>query len=123
MKTVLLMFLLSSAGPNGEVGASYVEKDSVEECQQGIVALKEILAEPRFKIHYAGCHQSSAQISEFEHPGADDEGDKPERFVYLNRIEEGQLLVSEADSLASCEASINKSESWCAVSTQKLLRQ
>ncbi|SFT57686.1 hypothetical protein SAMN05444141_10271 [Pseudovibrio denitrificans] len=121
MKTVLLMFLLSSVGADGEVGASYVEKDSHEECQEGIVALKEILAEPRFKIHYAGCHESTANISEFEHPGAEDEGEKAERFVYLNALQDGKLLVSQAESLSLCEAQLEGSNSWCAISTQKLL--
>ncbi|MFS8182781.1 hypothetical protein ACMG4P_14645 [Pseudovibrio denitrificans] len=121
MKTVLLMFLLSSVGADGEVGASYVAKDSYEECQEGIVALKEILSEPRFKIHYAECHESTANISEFEHPGAEDEGEQVERFVYLNALQDGKLLVAQAESLTLCEAQLEGSDSWCAISTQKLL--
>ncbi len=122
MKTVILMFLLSSTGPSSEVRASYVEKDSIEECQQGIVALKQILTEPRFKIHHAGCHQSVAKLSEFEHPGAEDEGDVRERYMHLHRLVDGKLVVREVESEAACQTALSDHDGWCAISTQKLLQ-
>lgn len=123
MKSILLMFLLTSAGQGGEIGASYVEKVSLEECQASIVAIKQILSEPDYTVHQAACLQSEQKIAEFEHPGDEEYERQRPRYIFLNTVSDGKLFIKQADDMASCKVLLTKNDivtSWCAPSTQQL---
>lgn len=111
---IILMLL-----PGGDFSSSFVNTDTLEECEQRLGRIRPILESGKVELKQAGCFQSTAEFDDFDH---DPPAGAP-RHTYLVDLKDGLATVRKLQTAGECRAALEEAErqtSYCATSTQDM---
>ena len=117
MKELFLMILLTQNGA-GDISASFVNTNTLEECHQKRLVVEGIFNTARIRILESRCTPSNLRFSEFAHA----ESTRQQRYFYLVNVEEESVEVQSMPNWKQCmeaeQFSTAESKTYCASSIQ-----
>ena len=99
MKMLFLLVLLSQNGA-GDITASFVNTETLEQCQQKEQMVKAIFTTAELPILESRCIQSDSQFSEFGHATST----RMPRHFYLIRFDQDAVAILQMPDWRSCMA-------------------
>ena len=118
MNTGIVMIILMLL-PGGDLSASFVNTDTLAECEQRLGRIRPILEGSKMEVKAAGCFKSAAMFDDFDH---DPPADAP-RNAFLIDLDGDAASVRKLGSAEECRAALEASgrqTSYCATSTQDM---
>lgn len=119
MKTLFLLVLLSQNGA-GDVNASFVNTESLEQCQQKALMIEGIFSTAKIPILERRCLSSNLMFSEFDHAASTQ---MPRQF-YLIHFEPDAVTIKLMPDWSSCmqgqQTAVSPGRFYCGSSTQEL---
>ncbi len=109
---IILMLL-----PNGDLSSSFVNIDTIDECNQRLHRILPILENGDSELQEAGCFHSSMQFNYFDH---DPPKDAP-RYTFLIDLQPDQATMRKLANPAECRAVLEWQDAprkYCTTSTQ-----
>lgn len=119
MKSLFLLVLLSQNGA-GDITASFVNTETLEQCRQKEQMVKAIFTTAELPVLENRCIQSELQFSEFGHATSS----STPRYFYLIRFEDESVGIREMGDWRSCMLGQKESEGrvYCGSSIQSLVK-
>jgi hypothetical protein len=119
MKMLFLLILLSQNGA-GDITASFVNTETLEQCQQKEQMVKAIFTTAELPILESRCMASDLRFSEFGHAVSS----STPRHFYLIRFEQGSVAIQQMPDWRSCMLGQREREGkgwlYCASSIQSI---
>ena len=121
MNTGIVMIILTLL-PGGDLSASFVNTDTLAECEQRLGRIRPILENGKMGLREAGCFRSTAEFDYFDH---DPPADAP-RHAFLIELESELASVRKLDAPGDCDALLAQEDGpvgkarYCATSTQAM---
>ena len=124
MKTLFLLLTLTQNGA-GDINASFVNTETLEQCQQKALMVEGVFTASRISVIESRCIESDLQFSEFGHAST---ASKIRNF-YLIDLDEDTLKISvmpdwrtciDASSLKSDYTKSNQGQVYCSSSIQTI---
>ena len=121
MNTGIVMIILTLL-PGGDLSASFVNTDTLAECEQRLGRIRPILENGKVGLREAGCFRSAARFDYFDH---DPPADAPRRG-FLVELEGDLARVRKLAAPGDCDAMLEQvngpagTARYCATSTQDM---
>jgi len=119
MKSLFLLVLLSQNGA-GDITASFVNTETLEQCQQKEQMVKAIFSTAELPILESRCMQSDLQFSEFGHATSS----STPRHFYLIHFDSEAVNIQQMPDWRSCMAGrkedVGQGRVYCSSSIQSL---
>ena len=119
MHTLYLLLLLSQNGA-GDINASFVNSDSLEQCRQSMALVEGIFSARKIPMLYRGCMPSPLRFTPFAHSDTSN----VTRYHYLITVDGAQFNVEPLQSRTDCMERRRRSDServYCASSIQRII--
>ena len=119
MKTLFLLILLTQNGA-GDINASFVNTETLQQCQQKSLMLKGVFNGSNIPVIENRCIKNDLQFSEFGHA----ETSSMNRNFYLIRLDEDDIHISAVSDWLSCKRqqknAVKQGKVYCSSSIQSL---
>ena len=119
MKTLFLLVLLTR-NDAGDIGASFVNLETLVQCQQKETMVKGVFSSAGIPVIESRCVASDLQFSEFGHASSS----SVIRYFYLIRFHEDVVEIKSVPDWQSCmigkRQAGGKGRSYCSSSVQSL---
>lgn len=121
MNTGIVMIILTLL-PGGDLSASFVNTDTLAECEQRLGRIRPILENGKVGLKEAGCFRSPAQFDYFDH---DPPADAP-RHSFLIELAGDLASVRKLAASEDCPAILEQADRsagkarYCTTSTQDM---
>ena len=119
MKSLFLLIMLSQNGA-GDVNVSFVNTQTLEQCQQKALMVEAVFAASNIPIIESRCIKSNLQFSDFGHASSSSLINN----FYLISLDEKNLTISKQSDWRSCmenqNSDIKQTKVYCSSSIQSL---
>lgn len=119
MKIIFLLMVLTQNGA-GDINASFVNTDSLEQCQQKTSMVENIFSSANIPIIESRCLQSGLSFSEFDHASSS----RMIKNFYLIHLSQDTLEIKTMPDWHSCKhlekTAVDQGKVYCSSSVQSL---
>ncbi|MCP4992475.1 MAG: hypothetical protein GY934_01620 [Gammaproteobacteria bacterium] len=119
MKTLFLLVLLSQNGA-GDINASFVSTETLDQCQQKALMVEGIFMSARLPVLEKRCITSKLEFSPFDHSRST----RQTRHFYLIHFDANAVNIELMEGWKACmlkaEEGVEQGKVYCSSSIQKL---
>jgi hypothetical protein len=120
MQSLFLLVLLSQNGA-GDINASFVNTQSLEQCEQKALMIEGIFSAVNIPVLEKRCISSKLRFSEFQHAVST----RMLRYFYLIHVEPGSIDIRVMTNWKSCilkqQTNASQGKFYCGSSIQELI--